>query len=228
MARLFGKSAPNGAGRLTVRRYTKGDILSTDFFKHKAESYEQVKHRVANVENIAACILRNVKLDKTMSVLDFGSGTGLLLEKVAPYVNKITAVDISKSMNQQLEKKREAINCQLEILELDLSEEDLDMKFDGIISSMTMHHVRDIESMFRKFSSMLKRNGFIAIADLDTEDGSYHTEDTGVFHLGFDRQDFLKMAQNSGFKETNIELASTDHKPQGDYSVFLLTGVKSS
>ena len=37
--------------------------------------------------------------------MDFGSGTGLLLEIIAPRVNKIAALDISKTMNKELESK---------------------------------------------------------------------------------------------------------------------------
>lgn len=66
----------------------------------------------------------------------------------------------------------------------------------------------------------------IAIADLDSEDGSFHTENTGVFHSGFDRSAFLSSAKSAGFKDLEIVDASIAHKPHGDYSVFLLTGKK--
>jgi hypothetical protein len=66
----------------------------------------------------------------------------------------------------------------------------------------------------------------IAIADLDEEDGSFHTEDTGVFHNGFDRNELLNFAKNAGFKNLKIQTASTVIKPTGNYPVFLLTGEK--
>lgn len=111
--------------------------MSNDFFEHKASSYELNKNRVDNVDNIANSILKNVEFQKSMHLMDFGSGTGLLLERVAPLVGKITAVDISGSMNRQLEEKRSRLSCELEIVELDLEKSDIDRTFDGIISSMT-------------------------------------------------------------------------------------------
>ena len=60
--------------------------MSNDFFKHKADSYETVNHRVANVENIAKGIVNRIQFESNMSIMDFGSGTGLLLEKIAPFV----------------------------------------------------------------------------------------------------------------------------------------------
>ena len=200
--------------------------MNKDFFKNKAKDYEQVKNRVANVQNIARSIIDRIKFEADMHIMDFGSGTGLLLEKIAPLVAKITAIDISKSMNQQLEMKSDRLACELDIIELDLSISNLDRKFDGIISSMTMHHIDDTQAMFDKFYIMLNSGGFIAISDLETEDGSFHTEDTGIFHFGFDRKKFLALATKAGFKSVEITDVSTINKPQGDYPVFLMTATK--
>jgi 2-polyprenyl-3-methyl-5-hydroxy-6-metoxy-1,4-benzoquinol methylase len=196
--------------------------LSKDFFAHKANSYELNKSRVDNVDNIANSIIHHIAFQKTMHIMDFGSGTGLLLERVAPLVGKITAIDISKSMNSQLEEKRNRLACELEILEIDLAKSDLNRKFDGVISSMTMHHVRDIDALFLKLHHLLKEGGFIAISDLDLENGSFHTEDTGVFHNGFKRDAIAEVASKAGFSHIEVSTASVVHKPQGDYSVFLL------
>jgi cyclopropane fatty-acyl-phospholipid synthase-like methyltransferase len=200
--------------------------LNNDFFKNKAGSYDHDKNRVNNVDNIANSILNNIQINKNMHIMDFGSGTGLLLERIAPYVKKITAVDVSESMTRQLDNKRKDLDCELEILRMDLTKTKLNMKFDGIISSMTMHHIKDTQAIFNDFYAMLNDNGVIAISDLDSENGSFHTEDTGVFHFGFDRIKLLNTATGAGFKNVKITSASIVEKPHGKYSVFLLTGNK--
>lgn len=201
--------------------------MTVDHFAHKASSYELNKSRVDNVANIAKSVLDAIALDRSMHIVDFGSGTGLLLEKIAPYVGKITAVDISKSMNLQLHEKRSCLGCEIDILEVDLEKTSIPLQVDGIVSSMTMHHVADIEAMFVKFYSMVKVGGFIAISDLDVEDGSFHTEDTGVFHHGFEREVFANAAAKAGFQFATVSSASVVHKPQGNYGVFLLTAIRS-
>ncbi|MCI5166181.1 MAG: class I SAM-dependent methyltransferase [Candidatus Electrothrix sp. GM3_4] len=183
-------------------------------------------YRVANVEKIARSMLQVVAFNPSMDIMDFGSGTGLLLEKIAPFVHSISAVDISQSMHEQLEKKRHRLGCELEIMKMDLSKSVIDRKYDGIISSMTMHHVEDIALMFSRFYSMLNNNGFITIADLYTEQGDFHTENIGVFHFGFDHQKLIDIAGNAGFGYAKTIPASTVHKPQGDFPVFLLTATK--
>jgi len=200
--------------------------MSQDFFKDKAGKYEQDAKRVNNVKNIADTIMREIEFDKSMSIMDFGSGTGLLLEQIAPFVKQITAVDMSTAMNKKLQSKQESLPCGLEIIETDLTKRKLERKFDSIISSMTMHHVEDIKSMLDDFYAMLEPGGTIAIADLDTEDGSFHTEDTGVHHLGFDRDHIVGLTEDAGFKDVKIQDASVAQKPYGNYPIFLLTGKK--
>lgn len=197
-----------------------------DFFEEKAAEYDKQKSRTQNVDNIGQSILKNLSFTKDMHIMDFGSGTGLLSSQIAPHVSEITAVDVSPSMNAVLRSKLNTIDCKIQILELDLAKETTDAKFDAIISSMTIHHIEHVEAIFRKFYSLLANNGTIAIADLDKEDGSFHTEDTGVFHNGFDRNEFLQIAENAGFRELKIHTASVMEKPTGNYPVFLLTGKK--
>ena len=202
--------------------------MKIDRFAEKAGSYEQNQNRVENVANIASAILSAVELKRSMHLMDFGSGTGLLLEKIAPYVGKITAIDVSSAMNKQLQEKIDRLECEVDILEIDLARSSCDLQFDGIISSMAMHHVENIAAMFKKFYSMTKVGGFIAIADLDAEDGSFHTEDTGVFHHGFDRVEIARAASEAGFQSVQTALASVVHKPHGDFGVFLLSAVRPS
>lgn len=198
--------------------------MSHDFFAQKAASYEQNPQRVDNVVAIGQAIKAQVLLNRDMQLLDFGSGTGLLLQQIAPLVGKITALDVSPSMNAQLRAKAVHIGCELEVLEQDLLREQLQRRFDGIISSMTLHHIADIPALLLEFHRLLKPGGFIALADLDQEDGSFHTEDTGVFHCGFDRAAIAAKAQAAGFIEVQVVDASVVQKPHGQYPVFLLTG----
>ena len=200
--------------------------IKKDYFEKKAASYENDGKTVNNVQNIADEILKKITYKKNMNILDFGSGTGLLTSKIAPFVSKITAVDMSKAMNEVLRSKQNEYSCELEILELDLANNVLDHKYDGIISSMTIHHVKDVTSLLKKFYDMLEDGGTIALADLETEDGSFHTDDTGVFHFGFNKDEFLKIAQNVGFINTTIQTVSIASKPHKDFPIFLLIGKK--
>ncbi len=202
--------------------------MSHDFFAEKAASYEQNPQRVDNVVAIGNAIKATIPLQSGMQLLDFGAGTGLLLQQIAPWVAKITALDVSPSMNAQLRAKAADIGCELEVLELDLTQTPFQRQFDGIISSMTLHHIADIPALLLQFHQLLRPGAFIALADLDTEDGSFHTEDTSVFHCGFDRAEIATQARAAGFVEVQVHAASVVQKPHGQYPVFLLTGRRST
>jgi cyclopropane fatty-acyl-phospholipid synthase-like methyltransferase len=161
-----------------------------------------------------------------MELMDFGAGTGLLSYFVAPYVEKIVAVDNSPSMLLEFQNKCGQFSCDTEVIEKDLSTDTLERKFDGIISSMTIHHLEDIPALFSKFYTMLDEHGFIAIADLDSEDGTFHSDNEGVFHYGFDRHLLAEYAQKVGFKDVTFSLANKIAKPHAEFTVFLMTAKK--
>ena len=202
--------------------------MSQDLFAHKAQEYEANARRVAAVEGIGRSLLSAIRFDPQMHIMDFGSGTGLLLEQIAPSVGKMTAVDVSAAMNLELDAKRHRLPCELEILPLDLTCEPLDARlggarFDGIVSSMTLHNVADIPALLARFYALLPPGGFIALADLDAEDGRFHPDMTGVYHTGFAREQIRALAEQAGFSQVEICTASVAQKPWGDYPIFLLT-----
>ena len=197
-----------------------------DLFAHKSKSWDMNSKRVANARAIAELIVKNIELEKCMELMDFGAGTGLLSFFIAPFVKKIVAVDNSPSMLLEFENKCDEFQCETEVVMKDLSKESFERKFDGIISSMTMHHLKDTLDLFKKFYSMLEDGGFIAIADLDSEDGSFHSDNTGVFHHGFDRETLQRIAEEAGFNEVQFDTASTIRKPHRDFTVFLMTAWK--
>jgi len=202
------------------------DKNKEDLFAHKSKSWDMNSKRVKNAQAIAELIVKNIYLSQSMEIMDFGAGTGLLSFFVAQKVAKIVAVDNSPSMLEEFRKKSREFASQTEVLALDLSLENTDRKFDGIISSMTIHHLEDIKALFSKFYEMLNKDGFIAIADLDIENGTFHSDNTGVFHYGFDRKVLEQIAKEVGFKNIHFETASVIQKSHANFSVFLMTSEK--
>ena len=197
-----------------------------DLFEHKSKSWDMNSKRVKNAKEISSLIVKNINLDKDMTIMDFGTGTGLLSYFIAPLVKKIVAVDNSPSMLDEFEKKSILFDSETEIIQKDLSTDIIDRQFDGIISSMTIHHIEEIKALFQKFYTMLPQNGFIAIADLEEEDGTFHSDNSGVFHFGFNKEELKVIATKVGFTDIHFELANTICKPHKEFNVFLMIGVK--
>jgi putative AdoMet-dependent methyltransferase len=197
-----------------------------DLFEEKATDWD-VNEMVRGLSSaIGSTILNSVDLDKDMKVMDFGAGTGLISSHIAPFVNKITAVDISEAMLNQLAAKPE-LKGKVEPACQNILEQPLDEEFDLIMSAMAMHHVEDTEKMIHTFAEHLKPGAFVALADLDLEDGTFHPADVeGVYHSGFDREAFEKILEKNHFTNIRFENAHTVDKEGKEYSIFLAVAKK--
>ena len=197
-----------------------------DLFADKSKSWDMNSKRVKGAKKIADGILKNIPLDKDMHIMDFGAGTGLLSYFLSNSVGKITAIDISPSMLKVLGEKSHLFSCDIEILELDLIKNPPNILFDGIVSSMTLHHIKDISNLFKIIYNLLINGGFIAFADLYRENGTFHSDNSGVFHFGFDIEELKKIVKSAGFKKIQFETINSIYKPNGEFDVFLMSATK--
>ena len=68
-----------------------------------------------------------------------------------------------------------------------------DERFDLVVASLVLHHVHDIPRVLAGFRDLLDPGGHVAIADLDTEDGSFHAQVHDFDgHPGFDRDQIVR------------------------------------
>jgi 2-polyprenyl-3-methyl-5-hydroxy-6-metoxy-1,4-benzoquinol methylase len=104
-------------------------------------------------------------------------------------------------------------------------------RFDLIISSMALHHVSDTAALLGTFFRLLDTGGMIALADLDAEEGDFHSDNTGVEHFGFSRPALERMCADTGFSAVEIHDAfrmprTTAGGEEREYGIFLMTAVK--
>jgi 2-polyprenyl-3-methyl-5-hydroxy-6-metoxy-1,4-benzoquinol methylase len=197
----------------------------TDLFEEKAKEWD-MNELVLNLSAaVGAAIKEQVELNDSMQVMDFGAGTGLVTTQIAEQVGKITAVDVSESMLDQLVAK-EHLKLKVDAVCQDILDIPLDTRFDLIVSAMAMHHVEDTDALVQSFADHLKPGARIALADLDSEDGTFHPAETeGVFHHGFDRDEFQSILESKGFRDVNFVTAHTVNKEGRSYPIFLVTAV---
>ena len=199
----------------------------TDLFQEKAQDWDVNDMVKALSMGIGSAILDNVTLDESMQVMDFGAGTGLITTQVANKVGKVTAVDISEAMLEKLAAKNE-LKGKVEIVCQNIIEQPIGTEFDLIVSAMAMHHVEDTDKMIKRFAEHLKPGAWVALADLDEEDGSFHPEDVqGVYHAGFDREAFMEKLEAHGFKDIRFVNAHTVSKEEKNYPIFLALASKA-
>jgi tRNA (cmo5U34)-methyltransferase len=192
-------------------------------FDTKAAGWDDNPVRREMTCKIAAAIQAAVPLSQTMSALEFGCGTGLVSRELLPDIGKVLAIDLSSGMIEQL-KKRIAEDGLKHITAqgLNIFTDPPAGPFDLIFSSMAVHHVPDTDALLDRLAGLLSPGGWIALADLDTEDGTFHGEDSGPVHHGFDRDELMKKLRDRGLRDTSAVTAHTMQKNGRDYTVFLI------
>ncbi len=200
----------------------------TDLFADKSQEWDGNPVIQQLSYNVSNAMIANTTLTDGMTLIDFGAGTGLIASAVAPKVDKVYAVDISESMLEKLASK-EHLKGIVEPVCQDITETPLDVQVDGIVSAMALHHVENTQNCLHSFATHLKTGGFVALADLDTEDGTFHPEGIeGVFHHGFDRTELQAKFERAGFTNVDFVTAHTvQRSPDAPkYPIFLVTATK--
>jgi tRNA (cmo5U34)-methyltransferase len=151
-------------------------------------------------EAIAKAIIETVPLRPEMKALEFGAGTGILSFLLEGKFSEIVLMDSSGEMVKVMHEKVARTGLKhLKPLFFDLETTDFSGHFfDCIFTQMAMHHVGDIEKVVSRFYHSLNPGGWLAIADLYREDGSFHSEGfTG--HNGFDTEQMQNTFEKAGF-----------------------------
>ncbi len=197
-------------------------------FDHKAAMWDANPMHLERSQAIAAALLQMVPVNTGMRALEFGAGTGLLSIELRDRLSHIDMVDNScemvRIMNEKIEMHRLS-NMKAHCLDLEI--EDFSTACDLIYTQMVVHHVANLDQIFRKFHGMLNPGGHFAMADLYTEDGSFH-DDQFTGHRGFDIGALSEILIRNGFSDIRHQTCFIIRKPGlnggvREYPVFLLT-----
>ena len=192
-------------------------------FDAAAALWDEEPRRLKLSQDIAAAIKAHVPVSAQWDAMDYGCGTGLVTLQLAPHLGSILGVDSSQGMLDRLTTKiSELAMTNVAVLRCDLEQGELPGRsFDLITSAMTLHHIPEPLQLLKSLRGLLKSGGWIALADLESEDGSFHDDPTGVFHHGFSRDMIMKVLQLAGFQNIAIVTAATVIKGERSYPVFL-------
>jgi 2-polyprenyl-3-methyl-5-hydroxy-6-metoxy-1,4-benzoquinol methylase len=196
-------------------------------FEEKAREWDLEQNHLERSAAIAGCMKQMIPLNPQMKALEYGAGTGLLSFLLRDQFSEITLMDNSREMLKICEEKAISLNTtHINPLFFNLESMDYSGKFDIIYNLMVLHHVKNTSCLLEKFHSLLNAGGFLAIADLYSEDGSFHGGDADV-HKGFDPGKMALQLQEIGFKNCKHASCYTIPKENGrTYPVFLLVAEK--
>lgn len=201
-------------------------------FDARAKDWDSDPDKVQRAYVVAAAIRKAMPLSREMKALEYGCGTGLLSFALQSDLGQITLADTSQGMLDVLnEKIVSAEVTNMHPVRLDLSSDPLpEEQYDLTYSLMTLHHIHDVKNIIVKFRDLLAPQGYLLVADLDKEDGSFHTDGSTDVHLGFDRSELQKMMEDAGFGNVRFSTAYEIKKKIGHeekaFPIFLMVAQK--
>jgi 2-polyprenyl-3-methyl-5-hydroxy-6-metoxy-1,4-benzoquinol methylase len=201
-------------------------------FDERAQDWDSDPAKVERARSVAEAIRKAVPLSAEMDALEYGCGTGLLSFALQSDLGQITLADSSQGMLDVLNAKIATAGItNMHPVRLDLSSDPLPVaRYQLTYSLMVLHHILDVKSILGKFHALLEPNGYLLIADLDKEDGSFHTDGTVDIHKGFERAGLQKWVETAGFGNINFSTAYEIKKEinglEKSFPVFLMTARK--
>lgn len=162
-------------------------------------------------------------------ILDYGCGSGILLLQLTDLGYHLEGMDNSAGM---LDKVREKVVSQkianVELTQHHGDEEELPVaQYEGIVSSMVLHHIEQTNPFLQKCFSALKEGGVLCIADLDKEDGDFHSmKSDDIKHFGFEREILEHLLIDIGFRHVGFHTLLEIERNGKTYPIFILKAEK--
>jgi len=198
-------------------------------FDKLAKEWDSKPIRVENAMGFVDKIKKYLNDDiSNYEIIDYGCGSGLMSFGFAKDVKKIDGYDNSKGMIEVYNDKAKKLGFKnINGILHDIEKENLKcVQYDMAVSNMTMHHIDSMEEFILKLTNSLKPNGYLFIADLCKEDGTFHSDNVGVKHFGFDIKDVKSAFNKVGLKDVEVEIFQTINKPHQNFDIFFGYGRK--
>jgi 2-polyprenyl-3-methyl-5-hydroxy-6-metoxy-1,4-benzoquinol methylase len=186
--------------------------------------------RIARAAAVADAIRSAVALAGTERLIDVGAGTGLLGLALVDDVASVTLADPSAGMIEVATEKLAGGDLpSVHAVQHDLIADPPPAEpFDLAVSLLVLHHIEDTAAALAAIHALLAPGGRIALVDLDTEDGTFHSaEAEGIYYRGFERREVERLAAEAGFVDVATRTAMVIEDEDGGgpgFPAFLLTG----
>lgn len=219
--RVLARELPRGRDRQAIQGCLRARReRASRFFKGVAPEWDRQRDRVQGRPQHLDDLARD--LGRAGTVVDLGTGTGVLLSRLSPRARHVIGVDASSEMLDVARRNVEAdglanVELRLGTLEhLPLA----DHQADAMVANMVLHHVANPAEVLREVRRGLKPGGLFLLADLAPHAEESYREELGALWLGFERREI-----EGWLEEADLEL--TDFReiphPEGGPAVIVVT-----
>jgi ArsR family transcriptional regulator len=193
---------------------------SEEFFSSSAAQWdrlcEELYGATSHLRALAAL------LDPDSVVGDLGCGTGKVSECVAPFAERVIAVDASKEMleaaREQLAGRKNVVIRHGPLEKLPIKNAELDVA----LMMLVLHHLPEPKRVLVEAARTLKPNGRLLILDMVPHEREEYRQTMGHIWLGFTEKQMTQWLHTAGFKDVRWRTLQPESKTKGP-SLFVAT-----
>jgi ubiquinone/menaquinone biosynthesis C-methylase UbiE/DNA-binding transcriptional ArsR family regulator len=194
---------------------------SQEFFSSSAGHWDRVRDDLFGDRFHLAALAAFAQSEWTVG--DLGCGTGLVSSALAPFVERVIAVDSSAAMLQAARKRLQGFdNIDLRRGELEALPVD-DATLDAATLMLVLHHVPEPRHALAEVARVLKPGGHAVIVDMLPHDRENYRQQMGHVWLGFSEDHSRRMFQEAGFEHVRVVALPPDARAKGP-GLFVATG----
>ena len=174
--------------------------MEENVFEQMAKRYDTAERKeLAKI--VANEVKPEVQDSRSKSLIDYGSGTGLVGLALADRVESILLVDSSQQMLEVAQAKisRGGIT-NAKVLLTDFTQESPELQADIVLVSLVLLHVPDTKKILQELYNVLTEDGKLIIIDFDKNEKVTHPK----VHNGFVHEELKQLLSEVGFKDIEI------------------------
>jgi len=203
LAALLSGPPESDLKRLATVRENRATAAAA-YFTANASEWGRIRSLHAPEREVEAAILRHLTVKPIQQLLDAGTGTGRMLELLAPLARRAVGVDVSSEM---LAIARDALarnqlsNVQVRLADtyrLPFEAGSAQSGFDAVIFHQVLHYLDDPAAAVQEAGRVMQKGGRLLIADFAQHDLEFLRQDFAHRRLGFSDKEVQGWFQAAG------------------------------
>jgi ArsR family transcriptional regulator len=202
--------------------------MAQAYFQSHAAAWDEIRAMHAPEEKVEAAMLALLGAGPFGLIADLGTGTGRVLELVAPRAKRVIGYDINRNMLSYARAKladggiTHAQLRQGDIFSIDLPE----ASADAVIIHQVLHFLDDPAKAVAEAARILKPRGRLVIADFAPHGLEMLREDYSHRRLGFDRELVNGWFERAGLRAEGYKAVEPARGSEGKLTVSLWLAVR--
>ncbi|MCH2174541.1 MAG: metalloregulator ArsR/SmtB family transcription factor [Lentisphaeria bacterium] len=197
---------------------------SQDFARESASEWDDIGAELHSSFAVMIALSQLTKQD--LDLIDFGTGSGILLPVLSQFSKNVFAVDHSQEMLSQAKDKCESqglSNVQFVQSDIDQLPNNLSKVGDCGLMHFVLHQLARPQYSLRQASECLKQGGRLVVVDLFKHEDDTAQQKYGSRWMGFDQEQLYDWLETAGLGEIKFYPLNKDRDGR---PLFIASGVK--